>query len=149
MKKIFLFIGLCLFTIANVQAQMWFTNLEEAQITAQANDQPIILVFQGSDWCAPCIKLDRTIWSSSEFKEYAEENLVLLQADFPRRKKNKLSEAQTAHNAMLAETYNRQGIFPMVAVLTPEGGLLGQTGYKRMSPDDYIEHLEDMIYEEE
>jgi thiol-disulfide isomerase/thioredoxin len=31
--------------------------------------KPIVLVFSGSDWCAPCIKLDKSIWQSTEFKD--------------------------------------------------------------------------------
>ena len=43
-------------------------------IIASKESKPIILVFQGSDWCAPCIKLDREILSSDTFKKYANEN---------------------------------------------------------------------------
>jgi hypothetical protein len=44
-------------------------------------------VFSGSDWCAPCIKLDKSIWQSTEFKEYAASNLILERADFPKKNK--------------------------------------------------------------
>ena len=37
----------------------------KASITkAQKQNKKIILVFQGSDWCGPCIKLSKEIWST-------------------------------------------------------------------------------------
>ena len=103
--------------------------------------RPIILVFQGSDWCAPCIKLDREIWSTEVFKKYATENYVMLQADFPRRKKNALPEPQTKANAALAEKYNKQGYFPFVVVLDSNGKVLGESSYKKTTPENYIKEL--------
>jgi thioredoxin-related protein len=98
-------------------------------------------VFQGSDWCAPCIKLDREIWSSEEFKTYAEKNFVEVKADFPRKKKNTLSKEQQLKNNQLMEKYNTRGYFPFVAILDKNGNLLGNTGYKKTSPAAYIKLL--------
>lgn len=108
---------------------------------AKESEKPIILVFQGSDWCAPCIKLDREIWATSIFKNYAAENYVMLKADFPRKKENALSKEQTQANALLADKYNQKGIFPLVVLLDSEGNELGQTSYKRLTPEDYIKEL--------
>ncbi len=122
-------------------AQDWQSDINTAKEQATAKDKKIILVFQGSDWCAPCIKLDKEIWSSEEFKNYANEHFVLLKADFPRRKKNKLAKTQQEKNNLLFEKYNKQGLFPFVAVLDKDGQLLGSTGYKKVSPDEYIKIL--------
>ncbi|MEZ4685800.1 MAG: thioredoxin family protein [Bacteroidia bacterium] len=73
----------------------------------------VLLVFKGSDWCAPCIKLDREVFTNEEFQAYATDHLVMLEADFPRKKANRLSDEQQAKNAALAEQYNQQGYFPM------------------------------------
>jgi len=134
-----------LISIASCLAQNWQTNFSVARKIAQEEQKPIILVFQGSDWCAPCIKLDREIWSTDTFKNYAQEHYVMLKADFPRRKKNALSDEQTKANAKLAETYNRQGIFPFVVVLDSKGKVLGETGYKKKSPKAYIDELNSFI----
>ena len=37
--------------------QEWQTDFTKAKEKATAEDKPIILVFQGSDWCAPCKNL--------------------------------------------------------------------------------------------
>jgi thioredoxin-related protein len=132
---------LFLATITTVNAQEWQTDFAKAKEIASKEDRPIILVFQGSDWCAPCIKLDREVWSSEAFKTYAKKHYVMLQADFPRKSKNELSGAQTKANAKLAEKYNKNGVFPFVVVLNNKGEVLGETSYKKTTPENYIKEL--------
>jgi thioredoxin-related protein len=141
MKKHILTLVVILFSFNGLIGQEWQTNLDEAKEIASIESKPIILVFQGSDWCAPCIKLDREIWSTDTFKKYSSENYVMIQADFPKRKKNALSEAQTTANAKLAEAYNKNGIFPFVVVLDSKGKVLGETSYKKTTPENYIKEL--------
>jgi len=141
MKNIFSIVFVLLATITSVNAQEWQTNLDESKAIALQESKVIILVFQGSDWCAPCIKLDREVWSTDTFKKYAKENYVMLQADFPRKKKNALSETQKEANARLAESYNKNGIFPFVVVLDSNGEVLGETSYKKTTPENYIKEL--------
>lgn len=126
----------------NLFAQDWTFNLEEAKSLASKEQKQIILVFSGSDWCAPCIKLEKNIWESPEFQKTATNNWVLLKADFPRKKINRLSKEQTAENEMLAEKYNPRGYFPLVVSLDAFGNVLGTTGYKDFSPNEYIKHLQ-------
>lgn len=141
MKKIIFITAVIALISFTAKAQEWQTDIKKATQIASEKNQKIILVFQGSDWCAPCIKLDKKIWSSATFKTYAKDNFVLLKADFPRRKKNKLSKKQTSQNGMLAEKYNPQGHFPLVVVLDSKRNVLGTTGYKKMSPQEYIDLL--------
>lgn len=124
-----------------VSAQDWKTNLAEAKEEATAKSKNIVLVFSGSDWCAPCIKLDRTVWQSEEFKTEAPENWVLLKADFPKKKANALPEAQTKANQELAEIYNPEGSFPKVIVMNNEGKVLGIMGYEKIDAKEYITKL--------
>ncbi len=143
MKKVFLSIIFGLLFIS-MNAQEWKTDLTEAQKIAKEENKEILLVFQGSDWCAPCIKLDRKIWSTDEFKSYAKDHYVLLKADFPRRSGNELSPEQQAKNDKLAETYNENGYFPLVVMLNPEGKVLGKLGYENVKPKEYIELLDSL-----
>lgn len=141
MKKIILSLLLGIFFIS-ANAQDWHTNFKEAKEIASKEDKPIVLVFQGSDWCAPCIKLDKKVWSTDDFKNYAKDHYVLLQADFPKKKDHKLPEAQVSQNEKLAEKYNPRGYFPLVVVLDENGKVLGETGYRNMSPQEYIKLLD-------
>ena len=127
--------------MTTVLAQGWLLDFDKAKEIASRESKPIILVFQGSDWCEPCIKLDREIWSSDTFKNYASENFVMLKADFPMKEQNAISEEQRAANIVLAEAYNKNGIFPLVIVLDSQGRVLGETGYKKTSPEEYINEL--------
>lgn len=126
-------------------AQNWQESYALALHMAEEQDKPLILVFAGSDWCGPCMKLDKKIWQSAEFKEYSEENYILYKADFPRKKGNKLSEILAAQNNELAEKYNPQGYFPLVVLLDKSGTVLGQTGYKNSTPSAYLAHLNTIL----
>ncbi len=132
---------LTLLMTCHVFSQEWQTNFEKAKALALKNNQSIVLVFQGSDWCAPCIKLDKEIWSTSEFQDLSKNHFIMFKADFPRKKTNKLSDEITAQNAKLAEMYNNQGFFPLVVVLDKHGKVLGKTGYEKLSPTSYFKKL--------
>lgn len=135
-------LAIVLFVLTNtINAQEWLTDFEAAKSVAVEKNEKIILVFQGSDWCAPCIKLNTEIWSSPEFIAYAKDHFVMLKADFPRKGKNKLSEIQQQENIKLMEKYNKSGYFPYVVVLDNKGKVLGNTGYKKTDPKTYIELL--------
>ena len=141
MKKNILLFSFLFFVIISMKSQEWQTDLNKAQKIASEKNQKIILVFQGSDWCAPCIKLDTEIWSSKEFIAYSKEHFVMLKADFPRKSKNKLDKSQQEKNNQLAEKYNTKGYFPYVVVLGKNADVLGSTGYQKISPSEYIEIL--------
>lgn len=142
MKKFLFTASFLLLVSFSVTGQEWLTNFEHAKKMADEQNRPIVLVFQGSDWCAPCIKLDREIWSTDIFKVYAKDHFVMLQADFPKKKKNALPTELQDRNNVLAEKYNSQGIFPFVVVLDSKGTVLGKTGYLKTTPQEYINHLE-------
>ncbi|MFK7949850.1 MAG: thioredoxin family protein [Saprospiraceae bacterium] len=145
MKKGIILLVLVLTSLSTIFAQDWQTDFATAKEMASKESKTIVLVFQGSDWCVPCIKLDREIWNSDTFTDYANDNFVMLQADFPKKRKNTLSEAQAKANAELAEKYNKSGGFPFVVVLDSEGNVLGETGYKKTTPEAYIETLNSFI----
>lgn len=136
MKIIYVFLFLLSFSLT---AQNWETDWKVATQKSKKNNQKLILVFSGSDWCIPCIKLEKEIWEAESFKAYALENYVLLRADFPKRKKNALSKEKQTHNDKLAERFNAAGYFPMVVVISPEEKVLGQLGYEKSTPEKYKE----------
>ncbi|NHF57932.1 thioredoxin family protein [Flavobacteriaceae bacterium TP-CH-4] len=140
MTKQLLFLSLFLMSFS-VVSQNWENNFEEAVSHAKEEDKPIVLVFSGSDWCAPCIKLDKEIWQSERFKKYAHQHYVLYKADFPRKKSNRLSEEKIAEHAKLADRFNPRGHFPLVVVLNAERTVLGTLGYEKTTPEKYISNL--------
>jgi len=117
----------------------WLTNYKQAQEQAKTNKKLLLLDFTGSDWCGWCIKLEREVFSRPEFKEYATENLVLLEVDFPRGKR--LSATEQSQNEELAERHGVQG-FPTIVVLDSEGRKVGELGYTPGGPSAFIAQLE-------
>ena len=140
MKKLYI-----LFFIINSLAlvsQDWLESYEESLIKSNQENKKIILVFQGSDWCGPCIKLTEEVWSSEYFIDYARKFFILLKADFPRKRKNYLSDDQKEANKILAERFNPNGYFPLIVVLDNTGKVLGKMGYEKKTPEQYIKTIE-------
>lgn len=140
-----LLILLALFLSAMTSAQSWEARYDDALSLAHETDRPLIVVFSGSDWCAPCIKLERDIWQSKDFREYAAEHFILYRADFPKKKKNRLSEELSEENGKLSEKFNPNGYFPLVVLVNPKEQVLGTTSYKKLSPTEYITHLNSFL----
>jgi len=127
-----------LITVSLSYSQNWNTNFEEAKAKAEKENKNILLVFSGSDWCGPCIKLDKVVWQSPEFQAEADKSWVIYKADFPKKKANQLSPELTESNNKLAEKYNKNGSFPLVLLLDKKGKIIGITGFKNVSAPDYI-----------
>jgi thioredoxin-related protein len=102
----------------------WETDYEHAKETAKQEHKYILLNFSGSDWCGPCIRLHDEIFGSDAFKQEAGNDLVLVNADFPRLKKNQLTKEQQKQNEHLADLYNSKGSFPLTVLLSADGKVI-------------------------
>jgi len=140
MKKVIL-AGLLILISFVGYSQEWHTNFDSAMADAKNENKNIVMVFAGSDWCAPCMKLEKYILESDDFKNYANDHWILLKLDFPKKKKNKLSDEQQLHNDKLAEKYNKKGYFPLVVMLDKNTAVLGETGYKKVTSKEYVNEL--------
>ncbi|MDL5053642.1 thioredoxin family protein [Oscillatoria laete-virens NRMC-F 0139] len=100
----------------------WMTSYPQALQIAQRTNRPILLLFTGSDWCPPCKMLDKDVFNTSAFLNYARDNYILVKADFPR--KHKLSASQEQANHELAGKFGING-YPSVFLLTPQGANTG------------------------
>jgi len=124
----------------------WETDFEKAKQTALSENKFILLNFSGSDWCGPCIRMHKEIFETSVFEKYASESLVLLNADFPRLKKNQLSKEQQKKNDLLADTYNQEGSFPLTLLLNAEGKVLKKwDGLPKGSPDEFTKQVKLLV----
>ncbi|RYD97600.1 MAG: redoxin domain-containing protein [Sphingobacteriales bacterium] len=102
----------------------WEPDFENAKKIARENHELILLNFSGSDWCGPCIVLRKDYIESEVFQKMAKGNLILVNADFPRKKKNQISPQQVKRNEALAEKYNKEGNFPLTLLLDANGKVL-------------------------
>ena len=118
----------------------WLHNYNKAQEEAKANHKLLFLNFTGSDWCGWCIKFDKDVLSQPQFKNYAHDNLVLVELDFPRRKSQPVEEKK--QNVQLAQQYEVLG-FPTIVVLSSNGQKVWQfDGYFPGGLDAFIEQLQ-------
>jgi thiamine biosynthesis lipoprotein len=101
-----------------------FSRPADAFALSKQMDKPVLLIFSGSDWCVPCIQFNKKILKDSVFLKFASNKLVLLEADFPQRKKIP-TDLKKAYES-LAERFNPNGIFPLIVILTAEddGGII-------------------------
>jgi thioredoxin-related protein len=124
----------------------WETDLESAKHKAQDEHKFILLNFSGSDWCGPCIRMHQEIFENDDFKKYADNNLVLLNADFPRLKKNQLPKDLQKKNEVLADKYNSKGIFPLTLLLAADGTVIqAWEGVPDKAPRQFIKQLKELI----
>lgn len=156
-KKILFPLVLGLFAFAQINAQDeyaaenegWYVNIDEAYAESQETGKPILANFTGSDWCHWCKKLTAAVFVHDEFKNWAKENVILLELDFPRRKK--LPENIRGQNASLQQAFGVRG-YPTVWLFDLEkdpGGkfmvsALGKTGYNKTVPE-FTGAIEQMI----
>jgi len=132
-------IGLTLISITASAESSWVTDYKKAQEDAKASKKLMLLEFTGSDWCGWCMKLDREVFSTPEFQNYASRNLILVKLDFPRRRPQ--TEALKKQNEQLAQKYGIQG-FPTIIVLNGQGEKVGEFGYMEGGPSPFLAKLE-------
>ena len=142
MKIYLLLSSFCLFSVSN-----WHYNLDEAKTIAQRDHKLILLNFSGSDWCGPCIRMHKEIFDSKSFAGFADTSLVLVNADFPRMKKNQLSASQQELNNKMADLYNSKGKFPYTLLLDEQGkALMSWDGFTNEKPAEFIADIQNIIH---
>lgn len=123
-------------------AAEWKTNYERAQEQAQKENKKVVLFFTGSDWCGWCKKLQEDVLSRSEFEKYADQNLILVELDFPRGRMQ--SDDIKKQNKALKEKYGISG-YPVLVVLDSAGKEIGRVdGYMEGGPSAYIQAIQQM-----
>lgn len=131
-----------LFTAFIFSTITWLGDFNAATSEAAKENKLILINFSGSDWCGPCIRLRKEILESSTFEHYAQDNLILVRADFPRQKKNQLDATQVKRNEALADKYNPEGKFPFTVLVDKNGKVLKEwDGYPNESPEKFISEI--------
>jgi thioredoxin-related protein len=133
-------------TLCSLFSTAQSAGLSAVESDAKENNKLILLIFSGSDWCIPCIKMEKEIFQKESFTTYAKDHLVLLHADFPRLKKHQLPKDQAKQNEELAEKYNKQGSFPFTVLLNPDGKVLKEwDGLVASRPEDFIKQIQSTL----
>ena len=124
---------------------IWFTELPKAQAQAKAEGKSVLLFFHGSDWCPTCLEMQRQVFDSPEFAQYARRALILVDVDFP-EKKSQSDEVKRANLALKARfnfSDELGGGYPTLVLLNEAGGTVFQeTGYSGGGPAEVLPKLE-------
>ncbi|MGI9139217.1 MAG: thioredoxin family protein [Sediminibacterium sp.] len=141
-----LFSIFCFLFISNLQ---WSNNYDQAIQAAKKEHKFILLNFSGSDWCGPCIKLHKEVFTTEKFEQLANEKLILVNADFPRYKKNQLALNLQKSNDALAEKYNNKGVFPLTVLINSEGIMIKSWEGFPPSTFDFIDDIAQTIQDQQ
>ena len=123
----------------------WQTDLPKALEKAKAENKYVFLDFTGSDWCGPCIEFNNQALSRPEFLTYADKHLVLVEVDYPKRKKQ--SAELVKQNERLYREYgiDEKG-YPTIVLLDPAGKLKAEfSGYSGENAAEVIAWIEAKI----
>ena len=104
-----------------------------------------LIVFEGSDWCANCRRLEKQILSKDELKQFLKKQSVEVEKiDFPQRKK--LPKAQITYNESVAEKYGFEGVYPTVLLLkTSSDKYVKLTQYTNQSVSEYCRMISEQL----
>lgn len=142
MKKITLCLLACwaVWQIGAAEQGDWLTDFSKAQAKARTEKKLVLMDFNGSDWCPPCKALRKNVLNSPEFTEFAKDNLVLVDVDFPHNKQQ--TEELKKANQELSQKYSIEG-FPTVIVLSSDGKELKKVvGYGGQSAKEFVAELQ-------
>lgn len=139
------FLAVALFALAiparAVAPPGWTEDYAKAVEKAKTENKKLLLDFTGSDWCGYCMALQKEVFSTAKFKEWAKQNVVLVDVDFPHSKPQ--TQKIKGQNADLKGKYPFNG-YPTIVILDTDGKeLTRKTGYSPGSgPEAYISALE-------
>ena len=154
MKKLILGFTIFFFTIANNLAQEldvqvldsvslnWEPTFKTALKKSKEEKKPVLIYFTGSDWCGPCIILDKKLFHSEKFKTIAAKDLILYEADSPRNT-DLITPEKLEINNDLKRKFNIR-TFPTLVFVNEKGKMIG---YKKglILTDYYYPFIQSVI----
>jgi protein disulfide-isomerase len=128
-----------LFIAAAAHAGEWTEDYASALAKAKKEHKLLLLNFTGSDWCPWCKRIDKDVFDTKKFEDFAREKLVLVTLDYPRQRE--LSKEIVDQNAALQKKYGVEG-FPTIIVLNSnEKVVFKQEGYREGGPEAFLEQF--------
>ena len=124
---------------------IWLTDLPQAQARAKAEGKSVLLFFHGSDWCPPCVEMEREVFGSPQFAQFARKALCLVDVDFPAKRKQPeaLRQANLALRAKFNLSKEPDEDLPTVVLLNEEGHTVFQElGYATGSSEAVLARLQ-------
>lgn len=113
--------------------------------TTYAQDSKFkLIVFEGSDWCSNCIRLETNVLSKPSFEAFIiNKSIDFKRVDFPQRKQ--LSKLDQQRNAEIAEKYKFNGAFPTVLLIDESSNLIVKIPYQSENSEAFISLIQSKI----
>ncbi len=142
MKKLLItLLGILTMSSSILAAEGWITDYTQGVEEAKKSNKNMMVLFTGSDWCIWCKRLHSEILVKDEFTNFAKDNLILVELDFPA--KNKPSQEVQDQRKALAQKYEIRG-YPTLVLLTPEEKEFGRMGYMKEGAEAFVQHYKEL-----
>ena len=124
----------------------WTEDFDAARQRAAKDGKFVFAAFSGSDWCGPCMALEKEVFSQKGFLHKLSKRYVPVMLSSP-SDRSTLSKLAIEQNDKLKKRYDVRG-FPTMVVVNPADGkeVKRQSGDRSGSgADAYLERLADMM----
>lgn len=140
-----LVVSLLFFCMQISNAQEWYPTIEDAIAQAQLHDKKVLLFFSVPDACETCSALEKRVFNSDTFLDFADKHYILAKLEFRQTPGDHVSAELKAKNLLIVEKYNKDGFFPLVVILTKNQAVVGKIGaYNYENPSQYIRLLKEL-----
>ena len=97
----------------------------------------VLYVFEGSDWCTNCARLEKKILIDSSFMNQINRlNIRIERIDFPQRKK--IPAETRGYYDQVAEKFSFDGVFPSLFITRTDNGRYRRIFFKNESADEML-----------
>ena len=120
---------------------VWMTDAQAAADLAKEESRDMFLLFTGSDWCPPCIKLEQNVLSKAAFTKQSNKDFVMVKFDFPQN--TTLPADLEKQNSDWATRFGVEG-FPTVVLVDKDQLPYAFTGFREEGPDAYMAHVAEL-----
>jgi thioredoxin-related protein len=109
--------------VENVVVLDWQPTFKMALKKSKKQNKPVLIYFTGSDWCSPCKILDKKLFHTLKFKEIADTDLILYEANNPRNK-DLVTPTKLEENYNLIRKYKIKS-YPTLILVNHKGKMIG------------------------
>jgi thioredoxin-related protein len=107
----------------------WESNFDVAKQRSIKENKIILIHFVHKSGDGKNVKLEKEVFETSEFIDYANKQVVLLKIDLGIEQTS--SEKQFYHNAIIRERYNSGAVAPFTVITDADGKILKSWNYKQ------------------
>ncbi len=118
----------------------WTTGLGQGMAAARSEHKLVLLSFVGSDWCPNCQELERKVFDTHAFVDYAAGHLVLVCVDQPNNKPQ--PDELKAANQKLLDKFDVDPLPTIILLDANTNTVLRVEGYDGKSPKEFIAALD-------